>query len=338
MLGLEDFYELIQIDSDLIRNGDFSAGGQYWKLWQNMQFNLNQEQMQIYFANGTGIGGSFYQPIGDYSIGSGAGFEVRIDIENTGSINKPFTLWMQPNGATEVVSCSFVILRNRGMKTYIMRFDTSVAWQQMLLVMKPNLADNQGVMVDNISVRQIPSINSTETECMQPLPANNNLVKNGDFSAGIQYWKVWKNMQHTLTQAQMQIYFANGTGIGGSFYQYLGNYLIPSGSGFEVLIDINNTGTINKPFTMWLQPDGGAEVISCSYVVRRNQGMDTFIMRFQPSIDWEHLMLVMKPNLADNQGVIVDNISVRHLPSLNGTVTQCIAPIPEDSNLVWREA
>jgi hypothetical protein len=168
-------YEVTDRDDNLILNGDFSAGMQYWGTWGAP----TQSAIQHRITNGTF---EFYRQSGSQqavvlqntgvSLTGGTALEASFLLGNTSSVRKRVSVLLHDADFSDSQICSFWIppvspLRRYGISTF-----TSDAWTSAMFSVYASTADSTGwLQLDNVNMHTSSSLQSDRTLCFDAVLA-----------------------------------------------------------------------------------------------------------------------------------------------------------------------
>lgn len=98
-----------------------------------------------------------------------ARLEVRIDIGNSSSLRKRITILVHDGDFSDLQVCTFWIAPSSPLQTRVMRTYTTEAWTSAHLSIYASSDDGVGyARIDNVVMRQRPSMPLVGTECYEP--------------------------------------------------------------------------------------------------------------------------------------------------------------------------
>ncbi len=98
-----------------------------------------------------------------------ARLEVRIDIGNSSNVRKRITILVHDEDFSDLQVCTFWIAQNTALQTRVMRTYTTEAWTSAYLSIYASSDDGVGYFrIDNVVMRQRPTIPLVGTECYEP--------------------------------------------------------------------------------------------------------------------------------------------------------------------------
>ena len=340
-MGADEVEGIAEPELNLILNGDFTNGDDQWTFYNDIQQSVTNEQVNLSFASGGGTNGSMYQTA-YYIAPVSFTFEVRLDIASADAVSKQVAIWMQPNDASQFVSCTFNLPASSDMTTYSMRFMTTSDWVTLRLSMKPLVDDDTGILVDNISVVHRPSLNVIDTECAEVVPENTNLIYNGGFdigSDGEDGWTTDGTLVSTVTSGTMNLSFPATAD--GWLRQVSSTYPLQSDLPMVATIDVSNPDSITKTLQFLVRNGTLTNNYYCGFAIPANAGSQTYTMLFKPQINWDSIRVDVRPKFIGGSGLNIDNVSLVYDPSAMLTSNpECIGtydppPPPQNVNLIF---
>lgn len=158
-------------------------------------------------------------------------------------------------------------------------------------------------------------------------PADQNIVRNGDFSADLAHWSASGQISWAVRDGMLRFFRLNTADPPdwASFYQNLG-YGADANTPFEVQIALGNDSDFQKTVTVILRNAAGARygVIECRFSLPPRAPLETRTMRGVTNATWGLLRLEVFVNPPDSiSAALADAISVQRKPSLSLTAAEC---------------
>ncbi len=309
-------------NTNLVVNGDFSAGFASWNRW-NAISAITSGVMEIARQTGTPHGG-FVQTI-NQPIPINAPMELTLQMGNSSAQPKSITLYLNTPDFSISQSCTFVVPANTALQTYTLRTLMPAALSSFSLTGGINTADSlMALRVDNLNLQYKPALSISGTECLPPgAPANTNLVVNGDFSAGFASWNRWYTIS-AINNGVMEIARQTGTPHGG-FVQTI-NQPIPINAPMELTLQMGNSSAQPKSITLYLNTPDFSISQSCTFVVPANTPLQTYTLRTLMPVALSSFSLTGGINTADSlMALRVDNLNLQYKPALSISGTECNA-------------
>jgi hypothetical protein len=162
-------YEVTDRDDNLILNGDFSAGMQYWGTWGAP----TQSAIQHRITNGTF---EFYRQSGSQqavvlqntgvSLTGGTALEASFLLGNTSSVRKRVSVLLHDADFSDSQICSFWIPPVSSLRRYSISTFTSDAWTSTMFSVYASTADSTGwLQLDNVNMHTSSSLQLDRTLC-----------------------------------------------------------------------------------------------------------------------------------------------------------------------------
>ncbi len=177
-----------------------------------------------------------------------------------------------------------------------------------------------------------PTPTPTRTPTPVPsLPANSNLIANGDFASGETSWK-FSNISHSVKSGVLNTYRKSSSA--GTAYQDIG-YAATSGAGFELNLLLGNSSTKAKPVTISIRDSSGTTgQIQCTVTVPASSGLIAYRVRGLAGAAWAKIRVQLAPTTNDNTAaLLVDNVNLQYKPSGLGAAS-CGAVLSADTPLI----
>jgi hypothetical protein len=159
------------------------------------------------------------------------------------------------------------------------------------------------------------------------LPANQNLVRNGDFNLGTEAWSPSGQISWRVEDGVMHFMRLNTTEAPdwGLFYQDFG-VGAPANTPFEVTFALGNSSGINKTVTVSLLNASGEDYgsMTCAYIVPANTPLQRHTLRGRTQSTWANIRLRVIVNPPDSApAALMDDVMVTYQPTLEVEQTLC---------------
>jgi subtilisin family serine protease len=335
-------------DTNLVINGDFSAGTNNWTFGGTINRSVVNGVLEIYRP--TSANGSAFQNLG-YPIQSGKPLQVTLDLGNSSASSKQIRVQLRDTATTSNFYCNFTLPANTPLGTYTVQGLTPAVWSNIRVVLVDLTANGQAATrIDNVNVQYKPSLSISNVVCTPPggggggnnPPADTNLVKNGDFAQGETNWTFGGTINHSVVSGVLQI-FRPTTSTSGNVAQNLG-YPIESGKPLELTISLGNSSSSSKQIRLQLRSRTTASSFQCTFTLAANTALTTYTMRGLTPAAWSEIRLVIVDLTANGLSATrIDNVNVQYKPSLSLSGTQCamgalsVAQIEESMNALSAE-
>jgi len=168
-------------------------------------------------------------------------------------------------------------------------------------------------------------------------PANQNIVRNSDFSANTEHWwfrvdgeidyQVLSGVLHFNRRVSSLNYASVAQGL---------NYSSNVNSPFEISLDLGNTSNVTKTVKISLHDASSWNgSLECRFTLQPNSPLKLYGIRGRTSAFMPNLLFEIHVDQPDGlPAVNVDNISVKYRPDLTISETLCIASPPADQSIV----
>ena len=311
----------IPAETNLLTNGDFSSGLSPWSIWGG-SYNITGGVLGISRNAGTANGG-FVQNTNN-NIPTNAPLEMTFQIGNSSGVARSALVYVNSLGWSQSQMCSITIPANTALQTYTMRFHTNVAWTGVAVnVLLQNADGVQGLRFDNFNLQYKPALSVTSLECVEPtIPAETNLLTNGDFTSGLSPWGAWGG-SYTITGGVLNISRNAGTTNGG-FAQNTNNN-IPTNAPLEMTFQIGNSSGVTRSALVYVNSLGWSQSQMCSITIPANTALQTYTMRFRTNVAWTGVAVnVLLQNADGVQGLRFDNFNLQYKPAMSVTSLECL--------------
>lgn len=159
------------------------------------------------------------------------------------------------------------------------------------------------------------------------LPLNTNLVRNFDFSAGLNEWSVLSGALGAGVTDGVFSFYRGLTGMA-RLRQDIPGY-IGAGARLKMAIKLGNSSPVSKQITVNIQRFGGGETAAtCTFTLDPNSPLQKHIIWGMTPADWPGLRIQIAGGSADDTpAYLIDNIKLTHTP---GTLPAalCVPPAP----------
>ncbi len=160
------------------------------------------------------------------------------------------------------------------------------------------------------------------------LPPYQNLIRNGTFTAGINEWWTWGELDwaiyNDILHFKRRASSPNGAAIGQDIF-----YSIPPNTPFEIELKLGNTSGVTKfPAVFLRAPNHWDGAIQCWFTIPPNTPLQTYRIRARSNnSEWAGLKLEVWPDPPDGMpDVSMDDVSIQYRPDLNPSGTECLLP------------
>ncbi|MBI1256800.1 MAG: peptidoglycan DD-metalloendopeptidase family protein [Chloroflexi bacterium] len=165
---------------------------------------------------------------------------------------------------------------------------------------------------------------------LAPPPANVNLIRNGDFSAGTDGWTPSGQLNWSVQKGALRFTRLRTTAPPhwAFFYQDIDSG-IDANTPFESTLQLGNTSGIAKTITVSVFNRSGKQYGSfeCVFSIPPNTSLTMYTIRAMTVNTWASLRYAISVNPPDGSpAALADDISLTYRPDLQLSETQCIAP------------
>jgi Tol biopolymer transport system component len=153
--------------TELITNGDFSAGMANWGTWDAITHQLSNGVFEFY-RNARGVSAVVLQATGA-SLPANASLTASFELGNTSPVRKRITAIIHDSDWSDQMVCSFWVPPNTPLRTYTMTTATTEAWTDATFSFYGSPAENIGwIQLDNVSLIHDPTLALDATRCFDP--------------------------------------------------------------------------------------------------------------------------------------------------------------------------
>ncbi|GAB4527271.1 MAG: hypothetical protein OHK0046_44920 [Anaerolineae bacterium] len=157
-------------------------------------------------------------------------------------------------------------------------------------------------------------------------PANTNLIRNGDFSAGFNEWVVFGDASRAIYDGVLAFQRRANEGSSGGVLQSL-PYAFTAGTTAEITLVLGNSSPVTKTPRVFLRNAfSDNDYIVCQFTIPPETPLQPYVMRGAVG-SWLNPRFEVWPDPADSQpDVLMDNVTLHLRPSLSTTATGCYGP------------
>jgi len=171
--------------------------------------------------------------------------------------------------------------------------------------------------------------------------AGTELINNGNFNGGFSFWSRSLDTDYAVYDEGEGDFLAwkGREGDAGVINQTL-NRGLPAGTTAEISLHLGNssaaTKTVNVALHRFTTAQTWSEAMRCTFTVEANSDLRRYVMRTPIQATWTNTRLYIEGLPADNlPDIHMDNVSVRHHPSLGATTKTCFSPGHGWAPTVW---
>jgi len=263
---------------------------------------------------------------------AGYSYELTMQMGNSSGTAKTVSVRVRSSDWSQQYTCNFTIGAGFPMQNYTLRFNPTTTFNSPMVFQTfvTSGGTSMALRVDNINLQYKPSLNVSSSECISTPPANVNLIQNGDFSAGTANWS-FDTLTNQVNANVLTV--APATGSSGTFYQAL-PYVGGANQPYELTLRLGNNTSANKTVNVIIRDSGWVEQRNCVFSVPPLPAMQTYTVRFAPSVNWSAMVVQSTITGTSQMGILVDDVNLQFKPSLSVTSTECIIAPPANINLV----
>ncbi|MBW4437310.1 MAG: S8 family serine peptidase [Pleurocapsa minor GSE-CHR-MK-17-07R] len=322
-------------NTNLLANGDFTSSIANWQTYGNIMQRLNNGVFEFYHNTSLGnVRPSILQVVPS-AIPTGTQLELRVDLGNSGPVRKRALIFVVNQDWTDLQTCSFWIPPYTPLRTYVLQGRPTTNWTSAQVAVYANPADNTGwLQVDNVFLTATNGSASAATRCIDSAapaptaaPDSGNLIVNGGFTVGLSNWITYGNIVQQLNGNVFEFYHNTNLGsVRPSILQNTG-VALAANAPLELQLQLGNSGPVRKRALIILFEHNWTDLQICSFWIPPYTPLQTYAVQTHTTQAWSNASLAVYASPADNTGWLqVDNVSLRHRPSLALTGTNCSEP------------
>jgi hypothetical protein len=336
--------------AELIQNGDFAGGTTSWQVFQapDIVSSVASGVFRFFKANPTtttsGVASVFQET--SRALPASAPVLAQFDLGNSTTARKRISVVVADADLTDLAACTFELPAGAPARTYRMLAHTTrlVTNASLRFYAEDAGADGGNYLLDNVSLKYIPSQSALWTACVDPTrPAvasgtdsATNLLTNGDFGTGtLAAWSVAGGMSLQLTAGVLEfIRPAQSTPAavvfqGADVVSQSTGQAMAAGQILTATVQLGNSSTVRKRVTLRLSEADLSDQTACTFWVPPSQGLLTYTMRGFASIAWTSATLSVLPETVGLESWIqLDNATLRRTSSYPVAGLECIEPVP----------
>lgn len=264
-------------------------------------------------------------------------------------LNFPVITGATAAGGTITISATYNSLPNQ---PYTLSFYSNEACDpfgngegQFLLGQQSVNTDGGGNVVFNGSFPVMPgnfitalassgTATSEFSNCFAVTSASAEMIKNGDFSAGMTNWTTYGTptmaaIVHRINGGVFEFYRNGGTQT--ALVMQNTGVSVPAHSLLELGIDLGNSSPIRKRVTLLIHEAGFSDIAMCSFWIPAGMPLQRYTVYAHTGVAWNNAVFSVYASTADGAGWLqVDNVSLKRFPGVSVKETRCIDPlVPE---------
>jgi M6 family metalloprotease-like protein len=157
-----------------------------------------------------------------------------------------------------------------------------------------------------------------------------NLIKNGSFAAGMNFWGTFDAITHRIQNGRLE--FSRNVGGASAVVLQDTQMPLPSDAVLEVTFDMGNASNLRKRFVVLVHNANFNDLNACSFWIPPNTAPRTYTIRTASTVAWASAVLSFYASNADGVGWYqLDNVSMVYRADLTPAETVCVdagAPPP----------
>lgn len=308
--------ECIDAPSDnLVSNPSFEQGADSWKFSGDIRYDVVDETLQAQRASIANVP-VILQNI-PFAPNSGLPFIVNVEMGNTTTAPKGVTVMISESGGQKL-QCSFNVPGGSDLQTYTLRGITTSNWSDLSFKLFVGGDTDPHLLVDNVDVRFNPSLDVSSTECV------GGLVSNPLFGEGVQNWSLFGDFTFQVVDNVLQLTGTNAQSAAAAVQNL--PFQPEAESPMQASIELGNNSTVTKNVAIRMREVGSSNQIICYFNIPPNTALQTYTMRGVTEDDWANLSFELFVTGDSQPSLLVDEVFVEYLPSLDIEETECSEP------------
>lgn len=329
------------VETNLVTNGTFAGGLSSWS-------TFGQPTSGDFVASVTGGVLSFYrQPLPPGTTGQGVVFQrfnvglaagttltARFDLANSSTMRKRITVLLHDDDFSDLQMCTFWLAAGSPMRQYLINTHVNQAWDNARISFYAGSTGSDGgaYLLDNVSVFTTVGPPADRTECVDPttpgpqsFPDSNNMLVNGNFTAGMTPWTVFGQITHRIQGGVFEFVRPAGTPAG--------VVLQPTGVGLPLharmtlTLRLGNSSGVRKRVTVLVHDIDFSDLSACTFWLAPGQALGTHTVKLFANKAWTGTTVSVYPSAVDTaQWIRMDDASLKVTLSAPLTGTECIDP------------
>jgi hypothetical protein len=168
------------------------------------------------------------------------------------------------------------------------------------------------------------------------VPANRNMIRNGDFSGGTAEWGFWAEIDTAVRDGMLYFKRRTPSPNGAAVYQDI-NAVTDGGFPYEVTANLGNTSNADKLITLNLRNSNTwTGALACSFTIPANTDPKTYRLAGVVPGRWENARFEIGIGSADGlPDLTLDNVSVVYRPDLRPAGVECTVSDPPPASTLW---
>jgi subtilisin family serine protease len=266
------------------------------------------------------------------SLPAATGMDLTLEVGNSSTEAKQFTVAVRDNATGQQVACNFVVPANSALAQYRLRGVTPAGWAQPELRLFLEDLNVPSILFDNINLQLAIGLSLPATECTTPLVADREYVVNGNYQYGNFNWSFSGFLAATFDSEQLLTRRTAPFGFG--LVNQPTRLPLPPGSPVEFRAQVGNDSAEAKYFSLVLGNTGGTETLSCPFVIPANTTLRTFTLQGRIPSNWTGTDVRFFAEDINIPWLRVDNVSLQYRPSLTLVNTNCLTGFASNRNYI----
>jgi hypothetical protein len=326
--------------AELLQNGDFSAGGAGWQVFEvpDIVWNVSGGVLQFYRAEPTTTGSGqavVLQPTG-IATDAATSIVAAFDLANSDSQRKRISVLVHDRDFSDLSVCTFWLAANSVSRRYSIQMHTTRAWTNATVSFYAASPGSNGgfYQIDNVSLH-VTADAADRTECTDPTaPAptgdadGSELLTNGDFASGsVTGWSVFGQMLSQISAGVFEFFRPSATpNPAGVILQPTGQ-TAAAGEILTARFSLGNSSGVRKRVTVLLHDLDFSDLSACTFWIAPGQPLSNYLMRSFTTKPWANATIsVYAASVGDETWTRLDDVSLKRTPGSTTTGSDCGEP------------
>jgi subtilisin family serine protease len=270
--------------------------------------------------------------------------QAQLDLGNSSSERKRVMVLIHDADFSDSAACSFWLPGNAPLQTYGMKMHTTEAWTNATIsIYEATPVDGLPMLqVDNVAMSILAGDTFHGTRCTDPntpIPPGGadgvNLINNMDFAgplnpvSALDAWSYYNQINAQIVGEVAHIHRV-GTPRGNLFQEDV--TVTNAGTPIEVQFQMGNSENRRMRVVVLIHKRDFGDAGVCAFWLAPNAPMQTYTLRTVATMNWtDGTALSIYPDTlytspAPTGRVMIDNVSLRHRPTLAVVGTECFEP------------
>ncbi|MCS7070058.1 MAG: M12 family metallopeptidase, partial [Anaerolinea sp.] len=307
---------VLRVDrASLLRNGDFSGGTAHWMASDLNPVAVNSGVLEVTQPVGTTTG-VLWQEM-PHPLPVNTALEFALQMGNSSGVSKAVQVILRGMSWDNALICEFVLPPGAPLQTYTLRGTINgTFWSTIYAqVWTYNPDSAPAIRVDNASVRILDGT-FNPVNCISPgTPANANLLRNGDFSAGASGWLGIGFDPAQVSSGEYQAAQPIGSSFGLLWQER--PFAIPAGAPLQFFMALGNSSAVAKNVQFVLRSPDWATAQVCNFTIPPGAPLQVYTLRMITTTAWPSALAQLWTFSPDGAPFLrVDNASLQWIPGM----------------------